>query len=225
MKNECVDCACVMKSMGTLMNCQLESLEKNHAVVKFKKGDSIIKQGMFSSNVVFLRSGLAKIHITGPYNEQIVRLIQAPTYLGLPTAFGNKINQYSVSAVLDSEACFIDLETFRGILKENSDFAAYIIQELSKSEMESYQRCANRTQKQTRGNLADVLLDLSDKIFKSDSFTLPISQSDIGNLVDASRESVNRLLSELITDNIIEMKGRDVIILNKKLLQSISENG
>ena len=211
--------------MGTLKNCQLENLEKNHAVVKFKKGNSIIKQGMFSTNVVFLRTGLAKIHITGPYNEQIVRLIKAPSYLGLPTTFGNKINQYSVTAVLDSEVCFIDISMFRIILKENSEFSAYIIQELSKSELESYRRCANRTQKQTRGNLADVLLDLSDNIFESDSFMLPISQSDIGNLVDASRESVNRLLSEFISDNIIEMKGREVSILNKKSLQIISSNG
>ena len=225
MKNECIDCACVMKSMGTLKNCQLENLEKNHAVVKFKKGNSIIKQGMFSTNVVFLRTGLAKIHITGPYNEQIVRLIKAPSYLGLPTTFGNKINQYSVTAVLDSEVCFIDISMFRIILKENSEFSAYIIQELSKSELESYRRCANRTQKQIRGNLADVLLDLSDNIFESDSFMLPISQSDIGNLVDASRESVNRLLSEFISDNIIEMKGREVSILNKKSLQIISSNG
>ena len=211
--------------MGTLKNCQLENLEKNHAVVKFKKGNSIIKQGMFSTNVVFLRSGLAKIHITGPYNEQIVRLIKAPTYLGLPTTFGNKVNQYSVTAVLDSEVCFIDISMFRIILKENSEFSAYIIQELSKSELESYRRCANRTQKQTRGNLADVLLDMSDNIFESDSFMLPISQSDIGNLVDASRESVNRLLSEFISDIIIEMKGREVSILNKKSLQIISSNG
>ena len=211
--------------MGTLKNCQLENLEKNHAVVKFKKGASIIKQGMFSTNVVFLRAGLAKAHITGPYNEQIVRLIKAPTYLGLPTTFGNKINQYSVTAVLNSEVCFIDINIFRVILKENSDFATYIIQELSKSELESYRRCANRTQKQTRGNLAEVLLDLSDNIFESDSFTLPLSQSDIGNLVDASRESVNRLLSEFINDSIIEMKGREVKILNKKSLLIISNNG
>lgn len=214
-----------MKSMGTLKNCQLENLEKNHAVVKFKKGASIIKQGMFSTNVVFLRAGLAKAHITGPHDEQIVRLIKAPTYLGLPTSFGNKINQYSVTAVLDSEVCFIDINMFRSILKENSDFSIYIIQELSKSELESYRRCANRTQKQTRGNLAEVLLDLSDNIFESDSFTLPISQSDMGNLVDASRESVNRLLSEFINDNIIEMKGREMKILNKKSLQIISSNG
>lgn len=225
MKNECANCDCVMKSMGTLKNCQLESLEKNHAVVKFKKGDSIIKQGMFSTNVVFLRSGLVKIHITGPHDEQIVRLVKAPTYLGLPTTFGNKINQYSVTAILDSEACFIDVNMFKNILKENSDFSAYIIQELSISELESYHRCASRTQKQARGKLAEVLLRLSDLIFESDTFTLPLSQSDIGNLVDTSRESVNRLLSEFINDSIIEMKGRQIKILNKKSLQIISSNG
>lgn len=225
MKNECLNCACVMRSMQSLKNCQLEQLESNHAVVQFRKGDSIIKQGMFSTNVVFLKSGLVKIHITGPYHEQIVRLAKAPTYLGLPTTIGDKINQYSVTAVQDSEVCFIDLNIFKRVLEENKDFSTYIILELCKSELESYRRCANRTQKQTRGNLADVLLDLSENVFESDEFVLPISQSDIGNLVDASRESVNRLLSELINDGIIRMEGRKIVILNKKSLQLISQNG
>jgi CRP-like cAMP-binding protein len=225
MKNECLNCACVMRSMQSLKNCQLEQLENNHAVVQFRKGDSIIKQGMFSTNVVFLKSGLVKIHITGPYREQIVRLAKAPTYLGLPTTIGDKINQYSVTAVQDSEVCFIDLNIFKRVLEENKDFSSYIILELCKSELESYRRCANRTQKQTRGNLADVLIDLSENVFESDEFVLPISQSDIGNLVDASRESVNRLLSELINDGIIRMEGRKIEILNKYSLQLISQNG
>lgn len=225
MKNECYNCACVMRSMQSLKNCQLEQLENNHAVVQFRKGDSIIKQGMFSTNVVFLKSGLVKIHITGPYHEQIVRLAKAPTYLGLPTTIGDKINQYSVTAVQDSEVCFIDLNIFKRVLEENKDFSSYIILELCKSELESYRRCANRTQKQTRGNLADVLIDLSENVFESDEFVLPISQSDIGNLVDASRESVNRLLSELINDGIIRMEGRKIEILNKYSLQLISQNG
>ncbi len=214
-----------MRSMQSLKSCQLEQLESNHAVVQFRKGDSIIKQGMFSTNVVFLKSGLVKIHITGPYHEQIVRLAKAPTYLGLPTTIGDKINQYSVTAVQDSEVCFIDLNIFKRVLEENKDFSSYIILELCKSELESYRRCANRTQKQTRGNLADVLIDLSENVFESDEFVLPISQSDIGNLVDASRESVNRLLSELINDGIIRMEGRKIEILNKPSLQLISQNG
>ncbi len=211
--------------MGILKSCQLESLEKNHAVVNFKKGTSIIKQGMFSTNVVFLRTGMVKIHITGPHDEQIVRLAKAPTYLGLPTTFGNKINQYSVTAISDSEVCFIDVNMFKNVLKENSDFSAYIIQELSISELESYHRCASRIQKQARGKLAEVLILLSDVFFESDAFTVPLSQSDLGNLVDTSRESVNRLLSEFINDSIIEMKGRKMKILNKKSLQIISNNG
>lgn len=208
MRNECIDCDCVLKSSVELKDCQMEMLGGHHAVVKFRKGDSIIKQGVFSTNVVFLRKGMAKVHLTGPSREQIVRLVKAPTYLGLPTTLGDKINQYSVTAVLDAEVCFIDLEVFKKLKNENSAFSDYILMELCKSELEAYRRCASRTQKQMRGNLADVLLEFSEHLFESDQFTLPLSQSDIGNWVDAGRESINRALSEFIQDDIIEMKGK-----------------
>lgn len=225
MKNECADCVCVLRSSVNMKDCQLEMLGGNHAVVKFKKGDSIIKQGVFSTNVIFLRKGMAKIHISGPSRDQIVKLIKAPTYLGLPTTFGDKINQYSVTAVLDSEVCFIDLEVFKRLLGENKDFGSYILMELCKSELEAYRRCASRTQKQMRGNLADVLLEFSEKLFEADEFTLPLSQSDIGNWVDAGRESINRTLSEFIQDGIIQMQGRQIKIIDKKMLKMISQNG
>lgn len=200
-------------------------MEKNHAVVKFRRGAAILKQGMFSTNVIFLRKGVVKMHLNGPYHEQIVRMIKAPTYLGLPATFGDKINQYSITAVMDCEVCFIDMQVFRMVLQNNSDFASYIITELSKSELETYRRCANRTQKQTRGNLADVLLDFSDHIFESDQFALPLSQAEIGNWVDASRESINRLLSEFVADGIISMEGKKIRILNKSSLRLISQYG
>ena len=225
MKNECLNCGCIMKSAGTFKSCQMEQLEHNHAVINFNKGDSIIKQGMFSTNVVFLRKGLAKLHLTGPYHEQIVRLIKAPSYMGLPTTIGNKINQYSVTAVLDSEVCFIDLGVFNRLLEENKEFSSYIILELCKSELETYRRCSNRTQKQTRGNVADVLLEFSDNIFNSDEFVIPISQSEIGNWVDSSRESINRILSEFVNDGLISLDGKKVNILNKRSLMMVSQNG
>lgn len=225
MKNECIDCECVLRSSVNMKDCQIEMLDGHHAVVKFKKGDSIIKQGVFSTNVIYLRKGMAKIHIAGPSREQIVRLVKAPTYLGLPTTFGDKINQYSVTAVLDSEVCFIDLEVFKRLLGENKEFSSFILMELCKSELEAYRRCASRTQKQISGNLADVLLEFSENLFGADQFTLPLSQSDIGNWVDAGRESINRALSGFIQDGIIQMQGRQVTITDKKMLKMISQNG
>ena len=202
-----------------------QQLDENHLVLPFKKGDAIIKQGMYSTNVAFLRTGLVKLHLAGPYYEQIVRLVKAPTYLGLPTTFGDKINQYSVTAVSEVEVCFIDVHLFESILKENSQFSHQIILDLCRNELESFRRCANRTQRQSRGNIASFLLELSNDIFESDNFVLPLSQSEIGNLVDATRESVSRVLSEFDKDGIIGLKGKNVQILNKHSLELISKNG
>lgn len=225
MESNCKTCPFNSIAASTLSDCSFEQLSHNHLILKFKKGDTIIKQGMFSTNVVFLRTGLVKIHITGPYHEQIVKLVKAPSYLGLPTTFGDKINQYSVTATSDVEVCFIDVKVFQTILNENREFSNKIIIELCQNELESFKRCANRTQKQIRGNIADALLEFSEKIFKSESFSIPISQAEFANLVDTSRESVNRVLSEFDKDGIIKLKGKEIEILKIKSLILISQNG
>lgn len=225
MKTSCGSCPFNTLAVNNLTKESFDQLNANHAVVEFKKGDSIIRQGTFSTNVAFLRTGLVKLHIAGPYYEQIVRLVKAPSYLGLPTTFGDKINQYSVTAVANSEVCFIDIEVFKNLFKKNGDFSYEIFLELCRNELVSYRRCANRTQRQARGNVATFLLELSNDIFEADKFTLPLSQSEIGNLVDTTRESISRVLSEFNSDGVISMKGKVVQLLNKPLLELISKNG
>jgi CRP/FNR family transcriptional regulator len=225
MENDCKSCPFNLKAVNTLNDDSFVQLNDNHAIVNFSKGNTIIKQGNFSTNVAFLRTGIAKVHITGPYHEQIVKLIKAPTYLGLPTTFGNKINQYSVTAISDANVCFIDIEIFRNILKENEKFSYDIILELCSNELDSFHRCANRTQKMIRGNMADALLNFSNNIFLSDKFTLPLTQSEFANLVDTSRESVSRVFAEFDKHGIIKISGKNIEILNKKSLELISQNG
>ena len=225
MNDNCTTCRFMSKAAETLNQEHLGFLSCNKAMVQFTKGDSIIKQGMFSTNLFFLPNPFLKIHSAAPYHEQIVRLVKAPTYLGLPTTFGDKINQYSVTAVTDAEVCYIDVKVFLNILSENREFSNEIIIELCQNELESFRRCANRTQKQLRGNMAEALLEFSEKIFKNDSFILPISQSELANLVDTSRESVSRVLNEFNDDGLIAINAKQITILNKKSLLLISQNG
>jgi CRP/FNR family transcriptional regulator len=225
MKNDCKLCAIKSEAASKLSAEEIEKLSFSCALVKFRKGDSLIRQGTFSTNVAYLRSGLAKVHIAGPYHEQIVRIVKAPSYLGLPTTFGDKINQYSVTVIEPAEVCFIDINAFRSLLTANSDFSYEIMLELCRNELEVFYRCANRTQKQIRGKIADVLLELSERIYNSDIFRIPLTQEDLGNLVDSSRESVSRVLTEFEKDGIISLSGKKVEILNKKSLLLISANG
>jgi CRP-like cAMP-binding protein len=225
MKDECKLCTIKSSAATKLKDEEISQLSFNCTTVRFKKGDSIIRQGNFSTNVAYLRQGLAKVHITGPYHEQIVRVVNAPSYLGMPTTFGDKINQYSVTAINSTEVCFIDIGTFKYLFMVNSKFAYEIMMELCRNELEVYNRCANRTQKQMRGKIADVILEFSDKIFLSDQFDIPLAHEEIGNLVDVTRESISRVLSEFEKDDILKISGKKVEILNKEKLKFISDTG
>jgi CRP-like cAMP-binding protein len=225
MKNECKICKIKSKATRKLSDEEIEKLSFNCALIKFSKGDPVIKQGTFSTNVAYLRRGLVKIHIAGPYHEQIVRIIKAPGYLGLPTTFGDKINQYSVSVIEEAEVCFIDIATFRSLLHSNPEFSVEIMTDICRNELEVYNKCANRTQKHTRGKIADVLLDMSDYIYNSSTFTMPLNQEDIGNLIDSSRETVSRVFNEFEKDGIISVSGREFKIKNRESLLMISANG
>jgi CRP-like cAMP-binding protein len=225
MKPECKLCSIKSKAAQKLSEEETEKLCFNCAAVNFVRGDSIIRQGTFSTNIAYLRCGLAKVHLQGPYHEQIVRIVLAPCYLALPTTFGDKINQYSVTAIEASEVCFIDIDAFRLLLRNNHDFSYEIMLEVCRNELEVFHRCANRTQKQIKGKIADVLIEFSEKIYNSSIFSLPLTQEEMGNLVDASRESVSRVLTEFDKDGIIRINGKKIEITNKKSLALISANG
>ncbi|MGD9557468.1 MAG: Crp/Fnr family transcriptional regulator [Mangrovibacterium sp.] len=223
-ENSCKTCVFKSNAAKSLDDDEIELLNCNHLKVHFKKGEPVIRQGHYSSNVIYLRKGLAKVHIHGPYYEQIIKIVKAPRYLGLPTTVGDKVNQYSVSVIEDSDVCFIDIGVFQTLLEKKA-FSSEIILSLCLYELDSFRKCALRTQKQTRGNIADVLLEFSDNFYESDTFELPLTRDEIGNLVDTSRESVSRILTEFNKDGIIRIVGRRITILNKKTLKLISENG
>jgi CRP/FNR family transcriptional regulator len=203
----------------------LQKLGASCVEVDFKKGDIIFKQNALSSNVIYIREGLVKVHIEGPEREQILKIAKGPTYLGIPTTFGDKVNHYSASAITPTSVCFIDINVFKEFITQNGQFAYEIILELCKNELQHFSRCVNLVQKQIHGRLAGTLLFFADSIFNSNSFEMPFNQSEMADLIYTSRETVSRLLSELNKENIIEMKGRKIKLVDIEKLKEISKKG
>lgn len=227
MKNkssQCNNCQLKSSSVRTLNPDETERLEKNCTEVHFRKGDIIFKQNSFSSNIIYLNNGLVKIHIEGPQNEQIIKVVKAPSYLGIPTTFNEKINHYSATALEQTSVCFIDIDVFKDFIFKNGKFAYELITELCKNELNSFHRCVNRTQKHIHGRIADALLFFKN-IFENNEFILPFTRLEFGNFVDTSRESVSRILTGFKNDGIINLNGKKVEILNEKLLETISNKG
>ena len=218
---------CNKKSIATekLDQIELEKLGNNCNQVLFQKGDKIMIQDTLSHNIVFIEEGLVKIHAKGPEREQILKIVKGPSYLGIPTVVGSKTNKYSATAISKTTACFINFDVFIDFIKQNGEFAYEIIVDLCKSELFSYKKCINQTQKQGPGKIAEALLYFSDIIFDDLNFSLPLTRNELGNLTCTSRETVSRILSDFSKNKIIKVDSKKISILNKKKLDVISKMG
>lgn len=220
--NKCEKCLsrCALSEMLAKSN-----IKDNFAQINFKKGETIYREGTLSNNVAFLKCGIVKLHMSGPVKEKILRIVKAPTYIGLPTSINDTINHFSATAVIDTTVCFIEKDKFRQFIFNNGKFAYEIIVELCEQELFDYQRYTSQSQKQIPGMIAETILCLSDRIFNDNRFNFPLTQSELGDLVGTSRETVSRVLSDFSQNKIIAFNGKEINILKRDLLEQISEKG
>jgi CRP-like cAMP-binding protein len=218
---------CNLKSTAAQMLNEIEIglLQNNCARAHFSAGDNIIKQDALSTNVVYVKTGLVKIHIKGPIRERIMKIVKAPTYLCLPSTFGDKINHFSATAIEETMVCFIDVTVFKQFIYTNGDFAFQIILDMSKGELQNFHNCLNNAQKQNIGRIADAILFFADQIYKSSTFALPVSRQDLADLTGITRESASRILTNFHNEKILAINGRKITILNETLLRQISVKG
>lgn len=201
-------------------------LDVNSVSISFKKGETVCKLGAFASHVYFLEEGLVKVYLEEKNNNLILMLSTKNNLLGLSAVYdGNNKMPYSISTYTESRIRMIDIQIFRQLLKTNSSFSYRIINLLNESTAQIYGRFFSLTQKQLHGRLADILLCLSNRIFKSNSFDLPLSRADMGDLTGMSTESVIRMMKEFKDDGLIEMCCKKIELLDIQRLERISEFG
>ena len=222
----CDNCKIRSEAVKALKRDEVELLQNNCAEVELGPDESIIKEGSLSSHIAYLKEGLAKIHKKGVKGtDQILKILQPGSYIGMQTVLSSKIHQYSASTIDNSKVCFIDISSFKQLIDKNSGFANELILYLCRDELSYFKRFVNVHQKQIDGRLADTLLFFSDDVAKSRKFRIPLRRNDLAALVCATRESVTRALKDLTEIGTIRVNGKNFEILNYDLLVKISEKG
>jgi CRP-like cAMP-binding protein len=215
------------QSWYELLTEEEKLLIDTHSVsISFKKGETVCKRGSFASHIYFVEEGLVKIFIEEKKKNLIIALSKNSNLLGLSSILdGNDKLPYSIATYTDSKIRIIDIQVFRQLLKQNPGFSYHIINLLNESTAQIYGRFFSLTQKQLHGRLADILLCLSNRIFKSKSFDLPLSRADLGDLTGMSTESVIRMMKEFKDDGLIDMNCKQIELLDIGRLERISEFG
>lgn len=204
----------------------MDLLDQHSVRIKYKKREIICKQGSFVSHVMYMEKGLTKVFIDNGSTNLVLKIIPEGNLLGL-TSVSEDHNtfQYSAMAYVDSEVKLIDINIFRQMVRQNAEFAKEVIDILSANSVQIYGRFFCLTHKQAYGRLADILLCLANRVFKTDDFELPLSRRDLAELSGMSSETVIRMLKKFSDDKLILLEGKKFKVLDYERLNKISEIG
>jgi CRP/FNR family transcriptional regulator len=224
--NNCIigkeHCECFQK----LTPEEVEEMDNHMVSLSFNRGDMLLKHGTFASHVMYLKEGLVKVYLEGPAGELVLKIIAPGNLIGISSAYeGNSLFQYSAKAYVDSKVDCIEINHFRKLLKQNAAFGAEVINVLSVNSIQIYNRFYCLVNKRSYGKLADVLLCLSDRVYKSKAFMFQLTRRELGELCGMSTESIVRLMKEFKKDDLIIEEDGLLEIINEEKLRSISNTG
>jgi len=201
-------------------------VEENSVTIRYKKGEIICKQGGLASHILYMQKGLAKVFLDDGVNTLVLKIIPNENFLGLASVSAEfQTFQYSAMTYIDSEIKQIEVGVFNQLLKKNSDFAKEIINILSANSVQIYGRFFSLTNKQSYGRMADIILCIADRIFKTQEFELPLSRKDLAELTGMSSETVIRILKKFKDEGLIEMQGKVIKVTDYLQLAKISKTG
>jgi len=224
--NACKDCAVKSSTVFNLDESELDILCRNSTEICFSEDENIIKQGSFTQNIVFIKTGIFKIHLTGTHGkDEILKIDKGPLFVGVSDVFANKIHSYAVTALSDTTACFIAYEGYEHLIQNNGSFALEVMKTLSSDIVEHYRIFVDKIHKQLNARFADALIYFSRHIYGSDTIDIPLTRTELGDYIGTSRETVTRIIHDFQEDGIIEVDGKSITLLKMDLLHKISQAG
>lgn len=220
-ENNCEDCTLKCELFLTAKEMELEE-QLAPTQVNYKKHELICKQNESVSHVIILTSGHAKMYIDGINNKNIILNILVPSnHIGLVSVFASSAYLYNVAAISNCKTCHIDIDFIKMMYLNNSDFLNKINQDFVHSVSVIMKKLISLNQKQIRGKVAESLIYLS-QLYDSNNFILTITRKELGELSATSEENAVRVLSELKTENIIDINGKEITIKDINILNKIS---
>lgn len=205
---------------------EIEMIDEIKLSVLFRKGETIRKQGTYMSHVLSINSGLAKLYLEGiDQRNAIIRIVKPTNFIGGPGIYLDQLHHFTVTALVDTMVCFIDVKVFRDIIDQNKAFAHEFMKDFSRNVLSVHNRLIYLTQKQMPGRMADTLIYLSEEIFESDHFPMHLSRQDLSELSGMSKDSAVKILREFHQEGIIYMTDQELLLKKPEALQRISMIG
>jgi CRP/FNR family transcriptional regulator len=221
------DNTCDLTSCFLCKHCLLdwkELIAIKKKTLHLKKGTLIFKEGNPVEGIYFITAGSVKVHKQwGEQRELIVRFAKAGDVLGHRGFGATQVFPVSATCLEDVKVCYIPYSFLQTTLQTNPVFTYRLLQEYAIELQNAEKRMRDLALMEVKSRIAQALLEIVS-LFGTDAeqyISIPISRQDIASYAGTTYETVFKLFTNLVAEDIITSTGKRIKINNTIALQKL----
>jgi CRP/FNR family transcriptional regulator len=187
------------------------------------KGHVVFHEGDTGDRLFVVLEGKVKIsRRSSDGRENLLSVLGPGEMFGELSLFDPGARTATATAVTTSRLASFDHDDLRPWLAGRPEVAAHLLRALAQRLRRTNEAMADLVFSDVPGRVAKALLELAEKFGDTDGETVlvqhDLTQEELAQFVGASRETVNKALSEFVSRGWIRLEGRAVVLLDMERL-------
>jgi CRP/FNR family transcriptional regulator len=191
---------------------------------RFRRGDTIFSEGDAGDALYVVIDGKIKIFRTASDGRENMLAVLGPgEMVGELSLFDPGPRTATVAAITDCTLASLAHDALRPWISGRPELCEQLLRALAQRLRRTNDVMADLVFSDVPGRVAKALLDLADRFGAPDSegirVTHDLTQEELAQLVGASRETVNKALSEFASRGWLRLEGRTVVLIERDRLE------
>ncbi|SRR5579871_696394 len=208
--------------IGSLPTDAVDKLMKAGHIRRYPKGTPLFERGDHADSLLFVMSGRVKIsNITADAREVVLNFLGSGDIIGEIASLDGGARTASAIAHQDTEVFQLYRRDLLPVLTRHPEALLEVVQLLCER-LRTISGLVEDNLRDMRGRFAAGILRLATqhgrRTPRGIEIDLAVNQRDLGNYVGLSRENANRQINRLVSEGVIRISGRILIIVNESAL-------
>jgi CRP/FNR family cyclic AMP-dependent transcriptional regulator len=196
-----------------LGDSEIAEISAQARTLQLPKNYVIINEGESSDSLYIIAAGKVKVLSGREEGKEVIFSILRPgDFFGEMALFDDQARS---ATVITMEHCVFNViaqADFMRCVSGNPHVARHLLQALAQRLRKANRKISNLVLMDIYGRVAQTLMELAQEEEGKLVVRQNLSQQDLANMVGVSRETVNRILSDLASGGYIEVKTKSITI-------------
>ena len=205
---------------------ELSQLERISELRHFDKGDMLFHEGAPGDGFYVVATGQVKVFkMSFDGREQILHILGPGDPLGEVPVFAGQTYPANAQALAKAGLYFFPRKRLIDLYRESPSLAMNMLAVLSRRLREFTVLIENLSLKEIPQRLATYLVHQQAQRPVSARVKLDVSKGVLSNILGTSQETLSRVLGRLTQEGLIEVHGKEIMLLDLDRLRELAEGG